>query len=168
MTLRHIDFAQLRTMLMAASVGAAIALWTATPARTLGDAQQILTGGVFATAAATIFTGPGVPFAQLASDLGGRGENAASVRVPAGTASGLRVRATSESSPSGGNLVVTVRKNGADTALTCTAPSTTPNAVCADIADTVAFANNDRMSVKIVNSLTGATTTKVTFSLVFD
>jgi hypothetical protein len=157
--------ARMRAGLLAVGAGCAIGLWAVTPARTLSDTKQILSGGGFATQGATMFTAPGIPFAHLAADLGGKGESAVSIRMQAGTLSGLKVKVTSQTTPTGGSLAFMVRKNGANTTITCTVSGAASNC---QSNNSVVFANDDRLSVRNVNTLTGATTTKFTYTLLFD
>lgn len=81
------------------------------------------------------------------------GNELSMVMPQAGKLSRLQYRA--RSAHSGGNLVLTVRKNGADTALTATAAS--GDASASDTTNAVAVAQNDLVSVKFTtNSALGA------------
>lgn len=65
---------------------------------------------------------------------------------------------------SGQSLAVTLRKNGADTALTCTitGPLTPPAAVCQDITHSVNLAQNDLIDWKVVTTGTYVSTPSLT------
>jgi hypothetical protein len=90
-------------------------------------------------------------------------ENDASMPVAAGTASRLVVRLLT--APGNGQTVtVRVRKNHADTVLTCaiTGAATT----CADTTNEIAFVAGDRLSVRY-DETGGTADSRVTFSVVF-
>lgn len=74
------------------------------------------------------------------------------------TCSRLYIR-TSTSQPASGSLVVTVRKNAADTAITLTIAAGTAAGTFTDLVNTVGFTAGDLLSIKIVNN---ATTTSAT------
>jgi hypothetical protein len=165
MTVQHLVSAPFRAALLAASAGCAISLMAVSPATSLSNTQTMLVGGAFATAGATIFTAPGVPFAQLPTDFGNKGESFVQIRMVAGTASGLRAKVSADTVPNGGNFTVTVRKNGVDTTLACSLAGVAGDCTNGNL---VAFATNDRLSIKIVNTLTNAGTVKLTFTLLYD
>jgi hypothetical protein len=88
------------------------------------------------------------------------------VRAPlpyAGTVRNFRVQV--EAQPASGSLVLTVRKNGADTALTVTQAAGAAAALKADTTNAVSFAAGDFLSVKAVNNATGASAGLRGFSL---
>jgi hypothetical protein len=60
----------------------------------------------------------------------------------------------------------TLRKNGVDTALTCTITSTTPNATCTDFTHTVTFADGDMLTSRY--NETGNPNTRVKYSFQFN
>lgn len=83
-------------------------------------------------------------------------ENSVKVPLPAGTA--LRLHARSHDAIAAGqSCVITVRKNGVDTALAATLNDT--NQYATDLTDSVAFADNDLISVSCVSSATAGTHT---------
>jgi uncharacterized cupredoxin-like copper-binding protein len=68
----------------------------------------------------------------------------------AGTARNLYV-ATSSTQSAGGSLVFTVRKNGADTALTLTIPASTAAGTFSDTTNSFSVAAGDKLSLKVAN-----------------
>lgn len=63
----------------------------------------------------------------------------------------LRVNLMS-TSPAAGTVVITVRKNGADTAITITIPAGTTTAVLSDLTHSVVYVEGDRLSIGITNN----------------
>jgi len=85
-------------------------------------------------------------------------EDDADIKIPfACTAQNLFVR-TGGTQGAGGSLVFTVRKNGADTALTLTVAAGATLGMYSDITNTVSFAAGDRINVKVVNNHTSTST----------
>ena len=80
-----------------------------------------------------------------------------SVKV-ATTCSRLYIR-TSSAQPGTGSLVVTVRKNGADTAITLTITAGGAAGTFTDLVNTVSFAAGDLLSIKIVNNASSTSAT---------
>ena len=129
----------------------------------LGSGGQVLTGGFNQGAAfANGFTGPGWT-TTLAPDYPdtGEGEAAIQIRLPAGTLSNLRVHVQTQNVPSSGSLIVMVRINGADTALTC---SVTTTGDCTSTAS-VAIKDNDRLALEITNSFPDEGNWTLTYSI---
>lgn len=79
------------------------------------------------------------------------------------TVSNLQVNLSADPG-SGQTLVVTLRKNGSDTTLTCTitGPLTPPAAVCQDVTHSVSVAQNDKLAWKVVTTGTFVATPSVT------
>lgn len=80
-------------------------------------------------------------------------ENEVQVPMPACTLKNLR--AASETTLPASSTTVTVRKNGVDTALTCTL--TTSGRTSSDTSNSVTFAAGDLLSIKIVSGATAGT-----------
>jgi hypothetical protein len=78
------------------------------------------------------------------SDATSLTEANASVPLPSGTASKLVVSLTKEPG-AGQSATITIRKNGVDTALSCTISGITNT--CSDTADRVTFGDGDLLSV---------------------
>ena len=85
----------------------------------------------------------------------------ADVPLPAGAASKLRVRLTA--APGGAGVVtVTVRKNGVNTALTCSVVGSTTT--CQDEVAAVVFADGDRLSIFYTES-SGSASARISWSI---
>ena len=120
-----------------------------TPAK----APQVISGGTPTIQNATLFSS--VPFALTPNfPAAGLGEKSVQMRMPAGTASKLRVTLTSAAPPTGGQLTVTVRVNGVNTPLTC---QLSGPGDCDSGAATAALADDDRLAVMISNNFAGTT-----------
>jgi hypothetical protein len=92
-------------------------------------------------------------------------EAVAEIIMPrAGTARNLRLR-TSTAQPASGSLVITLRKNGVDTAITFTIAAGAAAGMFTDLVNTVAYAAGDLMALKLVNNATAGSATIETFSL---
>jgi len=151
--------------MLAIATGFGALLLAATPAGALGDTQQLLAGGNSMGEGATQYTSPG--FAnQFGIDFPGTGlgEKAVQLRMPAGVLSTLRVKLTTQTTPVSGVFSVMVRKNGADTVLTCQLMAT---GACTALVN-VTIANNDRLAVRISNSFTGSGVMGYSYTLLFD
>lgn len=85
------------------------------------------------------------------------------VQVPMPACTGRNLRAASNAAVAAGNTVVTVRKNGADQALTCSLG--TGSRIASDTSNSVVFAADDLMSMKVVS---GAATGTRTYNIGMD
>jgi hypothetical protein len=133
-----------------------------TPAKALEDASQLLSGGILGmTTGQTYFSAPGVPAISTGQI---KGESSIQIRMPAGQVRNLRVRLTSVTTPSAGVLTVVVRKNAANTTLTC---ELTKAGECASNA-IISFADNDKLSVRVINNFTGSGLMGLTYTLLFN
>jgi hypothetical protein len=162
--LRYIPF---KTPAVIAGLGLAVWLLAAPQAGALSNRQQILIGGGSFGGVSPIYTSPG-----LANLYGqdfpstGKGETAAQARMSGGgVLSVLFVRLQTQNVPSSGSLTVTVRVNGADTAMTCTVGG---SGQCAYTASTVTINNGDRLAIQVTNDFTGAGNLAFNYSLLFD
>lgn len=145
--------------------------------RTLGTgAQQAAAGNHSHTPAAAVIGGniqgsvPAStthyhgPFAQVKSAT----ENDVSLYAPrAGTAKNLRLRTTT-AHPAGGGLVITLRKNEADTTMTLTVGSGDPASGYSDLTNQVTFAAGDRIALKLANANTGTSATVASWSIEYE
>ena len=96
-------------------------------------------------------------------------ENARVFVVPtSGTVKNLYVR-TFTAQPATGSLVLTVRKNGADTALTITVPaSSAANKTSSDTVNSFAVSAGDRISMKIKNNAAAASANVLNYSFIVE
>jgi len=137
-----------------------------TPADALNRERQILSGGFNQGPSATLlYTAPGWTTALDANYPNtGDGENAAQLRMPAGTLSRLRVRVRTQNAPTSGTLTVMVRINGANSTVTCSVSGTgncnSPNAV--------AVPNNGRFAIQVNSTLADEGNWTLTYTLEFD
>lgn len=93
-------------------------------------------------------------------------EPATQIRMPKGKLTGLKVSMGTENVPDAGVFSVTVRINGADTALSC---SLTAAGFCnSPSMAKVSLAANDRLTVRVLANLNGASTVVYTYSLLFN
>jgi hypothetical protein len=119
----------------------------------IGASSQVLTFQIASTinASATNYLNTGVTTTTI--------ENAATMIAPvAFTLSNMYTVHYTSTQPASGAQVLTVRKNGVDTALSITiaagsAPTTTPYS---DLTNSVSFAVGDRMTIKRQNLATAA------------
>ena len=88
----------------------------------------------------------------------------ANVPLPSGTASKLVVSLT-VAPGAGQSATLTIRKNGGNTALTCTLSGTATT--CADTADSVTFSNGDLLSILYTETATAAAS-RVRFSFEYN
>ena len=109
------------------------------------------------------FIAPGTATA-LAGQSGGKGESAVQIRMPAGTLRRLRVKLTTQTVPSAGILTIVVRRNGNNTTLTC---ELSKAGECGSN-EVVAFAENDKLSVRMINNFTGSGVMGLTYVLLFN
>ena len=129
----------------------------------VGDVRQILSGGFNQGGAFTNgFTGPGWT-TTLSPNYpdSGEGEAATQIRMVAGTLKNLRVHVQTQNVPSSGSLTLTVRINGANTALTCTVTATGD---CTSTAS-VSINDNDRLALEITNSFPDEGNWTLTYSI---
>lgn len=150
------------TAILAAAACFGLCLLAPTPAKALEDASQLLSGGILGMGAGlTYFSAPGVPAINPGQI---KGESSIQIRMPAGQLRNLRVRLTSVTTPSAGLLTVVVRKNATNTTLTC---ELTKAGECASNA-IVSFADNDKLSVRVINNFTGSGLMALTYTLLFN
>jgi hypothetical protein len=156
----------------AAGAGAGAWLLPPAPASAIGTSVQMLSGGNSLTGTNTRFTAPGLAN-QYTSDFPdvGFGENGAQLRMPAGVMRKLRVRLAVQTIPTSGSLTLTVRKNAADTTLTCTiaaAAMTSQVTNCQETATSVSFNTGDRLAVVIANDFPDSGFMTYTYTLEYD
>ena len=151
--------------MFAAGIGFGSWLLAASPAGALIDSRQVLAGGNRIGDGATFYTSPGFADQFSVNFPGtGLGEVAVQLRMPAGVLSTLKVKLTTPFTPSSGAFILMVRKNGANTALTC---QLTGSGTCNGTAN-VTFAANDRLSVRVSNNFVGPGTSAYSYTLLFD
>jgi len=135
------------------------------PVRALVDGQQLLSGLQSATENSTRFTAPGGGNQFLTDFPGaGLGEQAASIRMPAGTVGALRVNVTTQNVPDSGTFSVMVRLNGADTLLTCQVAGT---GFCTKLAN-VTVRNNDLLAIRASNNFVNAGSMTYSYTMTYD
>jgi hypothetical protein len=157
--------ALLQAAIVAGGVATGLWLVASTPTRALVDGSQVLSGGnITNNTGQPLWTSPGNSQAFLTGQFGGKGANAAQLRMPAGVLTDLKVRVTTITAATGGTFVLTVLRNNVDTSLTC---STTGAGNCQNNGS-VTFTDNDRLSIRVVDALTGVTNSAFTYSLVFN
>ena len=151
---------------LAAIVLAGAVLTAATPARALDDGEQLLVGGNSGSAGGIRYTAPGLANIYGADFPGtGLGEQAAQIRMTAGTLEKLRVNVVTQGNATSGNVAVTVRINEADTVLTCTVG--TAGGDCGSGGKSIAIANGDKLAVEVASTL-DAGFWSFTFSMIYD
>lgn len=164
MSMRAIDFPALGLAVFAA--GLTTSLLAPSPAFALDDTKQLLTGGNSLGGASPVFTAPGLGnIYGLNFPKTNDGERAAQVRMPAGTLGLFRVQVRTEKVPTSGILKVTVRLNGLNTALGCQVSST---GTCSTGATTVAVADDDKLAIRVENTLVDPGFTTFSYSMTFD
>jgi hypothetical protein len=136
-----------------------------TPSKALEDTSQLLAGGLLGSPNQTLFTAPGVPYGILPDQIPpNKGESAVQLRMPAGQLKKLRVKLTTQNVPSSGFLTVVVRRNAVNTTLTCELTRTgecNSNAI-------VNIAENDKLSVRMINNFVGSGLVGMTYTLLFN
>jgi hypothetical protein len=155
--LRHVQIG----LVGKATMGIGLAAWllAAPPAA----AAQLLIGNVNATADSTRYSAPGGQNQYTIDSPGvGLGEQAAQVRMLAGTLFKLRVRVTTQNVPDSGTLEVMVRVNGTNTQLKC---SVAGSGECSSGGKTKAVTNSSLMAVRISNDFVNPGSIAVTYSL---
>lgn len=110
------------------------------------DLTSQTANGVTVGSGATVYAAPFFGGSFNATE----GNRQLTIKV-AGTVGNLYVRTNSAQSGLG-SLVITVRKNGADTAVTLTIAAGSAAATFSDVANTVAFAAGDLIGFKVVNN----------------
>ena len=159
--------ALLQATIVAGGIATGLWLTASTPTRALVDGSQVLSGGsITNNTGQPLFTAPGVALVYISGQgqFGAKAAQAPQLRMPAGVLSDLKVRVTPVNTATGGTFVLTVLKNNVATSLTC---STTGAGNCQNNAS-VTLADNDRLSIRVVDALTGVTNTAFTYSLVFN
>jgi hypothetical protein len=157
--------ALLQATIVAGGIATGLWLVASTPTRALVDGSQVLTGGsITNNTGQPLWTSPGNNQTYLLGQFANKGFNASQLRMPAGVLSDLKVRVVTINAATGGTFVLNVLKNNVDTALTC---STTGAGNCQNNGS-VTFADNDRLSIRVVDALTGVTNTAFTYTLVFN
>ena len=142
-------------------------LGDAGPALALGDTTQVLSGGNFGISTsngANLWTAPGS--GTVVPDISG-GEPKAQMPFPAGTLSNLKFRLTTLSLATG-TVIARIRVNGAPTNISC--PITLSAQSVGSCTSNVAQAINedDLVSVKINQVLTGTPSIGFSYTLQFD
>jgi hypothetical protein len=118
---------------------------------TNASAQQILTGGNSGSGAGTRYTAPGLGNIYGADfPATGLGESAAQIRMPAGTLKKLKITLVTDGAQTSGQLTVTVRVNGIDSALTCSVDF--EGAQCKS-PEFVTLLNDDRVALQVSSTL---------------
>jgi len=168
MTIYNFRKLGLGSIFSVAGFGLALLLSAHSPADALSNKFTILTGGFNqGQNISTVYTAPGLT-AAFNPDYPdtGEGEGAVQLRMHQGELSYLRVKLVTQNIPSGGSLVVTVRINGADTALTCTL---TASGNCGTGKSTkVAISKNDKLAIEIDSDLADEGNFVLTYTLLFD
>ena len=146
-------------------LAAALSLATAVSAHALSDTKQIMVAGTSQVEGGLSYAGPGMSNVFGADFPNtGLGEQAASVRMPAGSLSRLRVNVVTQNTPSSGFLRVMLRINGANTTLTCIVTGT---GIC-NRNQTVAVPNNALVTFRISNNFVGSGLLTWTATMEFD
>jgi hypothetical protein len=138
-------------------LGASIAVSTLAAALLCGygatdaSAQQLLTGGNSGSGAGTRYTAPGVGNIYGADfPATGLGESAAQIRMPAGTLKKMKVTLVPDGAQTSGQLTVTVRVNGSDSALACSVDF--EGGEC-KIPESVTLVSDDRIAIQVSSTL---------------
>jgi hypothetical protein len=134
-------------------LAAALSLATAVSAHALSDTKQIMVAGTSQVEGGLSYAGPGMSNVFGADFPNtGLGEQAASIRMPAGSLSRLRVNVVTQNTPSSGFLRVMLRINGANTTLTCIVTGT---GIC-NRNPAVAVPNNAMVTFRASNNFVGS------------
>jgi hypothetical protein len=163
MVTRTVSFTALLATL---GVGIATGMLLMSPARTLEDNRQILSGGNSVGPGAILFSGPGMSNIYNANFPGpGQGEGAAQIRLPPGELTALRVNVHTENPPTpGGKLNVMVRVNGTNSKLSC---SVAGPGDCTSM-NTVILPKESRVTIRVTNTLIDAGFVTFTYSMTYD
>lgn len=168
---RLTDFVRIAARRVAVGAAVIAMLGMLSPAVALDDKAQVLTGGN-QFGSGTFFTAPGLGNHYLADSPGpGLGEFAAQIRMPAGTLRILRARFVTQNVPSSGSVVIVVRTNAVDTALTCTLTSAdfaSQVANCSENVARIAITAGTRLAVSLTSDLVDAGTVTYTYTFEFD
>lgn len=106
-------------------------------------------------------------YVTIGSDSGHATESSRQQNLPrAGTVSKLYIRTITNVGGTAQTFIATVRKNGADTPITCTI--NTGSNTCNDTSNSVSFAAGDLFSVKYVTSATETAVLYPSFTLSFE
>ena len=141
-------------------------LLAATPTAALNDTSMLFTGTYFyggADGNYYMVLGTSIAFNEN-TPAAGLGEQAAQVRMRAGTLSTLRVNVVTATAPTGGTLKVIVRKNGKNTILNC---EVTGTGFCGKNGN-VSLSNSSLVTVKLIDTLADSGTVTITYTLVYD
>jgi hypothetical protein len=134
-------------------LAAALSLATAVSAHALSDTRQLLVAGTSQVEGGLSFAGPGMSNVFGENFPGtGLGEQAGSIRMPAGSLSRLRVNVVTQNAPASGFLRVMLRINGANTTLTCIVTGT---GTC-NRNPAVAVPNNAMVTFRVSNNFVGS------------
>jgi len=153
------------SLLMTIGLAAVLSITAAVSTQALDNARQLLVAGNAQGEAATQFAGPGmsnvygVDFPNT-----GQGEQAASIRMSAGSLSNLRVNVVTATVPASGMLRVKLRINGADTAMTCMVTGT---GIC-NRTSAVSVATNDLVTLMVYNTFVGSGVLSWTATIEYD
>lgn len=142
------------------STTAGVMSWSSITSPNGAPMTMSLGNGIQATAGTTSYNTIG------AINLNGTEANRQAVIPDAGTIKTLRL-VTTTAQPGTGSLVITVRKNGVDTAITLTVAAGAAAGAFADAVNTVAFAAGDLLSFKYVNNAATAGASMQTIGVTF-
>lgn len=92
-------------------------------------------------------------------------EAARSIIIPQAAVLTVLTAVTGNSQPGSGSLVLTVRKNGVDTAVVLTIAAGAAAGTYSTTTTAVAFAENDLLSLKAVNNASGTSAAITTWSI---
>lgn len=106
-------------------------------------------------------------YVTIGSNSGHTSESSRQQNLPhAGTVKNLHIRTITNVGGTAQTFIATVRKNGADTAITCTI--NTGSNTCTDLVNSVSFAQSDLFSVKYVTSATETNVLYPSFTLTLE
>lgn len=153
-----------RLLASLALVGAVLS--AAVPAHAVDDGQQLLVGGTSGSGAGVRYGAPGLANTYNDDFPGtGLGEQAAQIRMTAGTLGKFRASVVTQGNATSGTVTVTVRINEVDTVLTCTVG--TMGGDCGTGGKSIAIANGDRLAVQIDSTLDQGFFT-YTYTMIYD
>jgi hypothetical protein len=140
------------TALKIVTVAAALTMAATVSAQALDNGKQILSAGTSQGEGAVQYTSPGMSNAYTENFPNtGQGQQAASIRMPAGTISNLRVNVVTANVPTSGFFRVLLRINGTST-LAC---SVTGTGMCSKLSSTAVPADA-LVVLKVYNTFVGS------------
>jgi hypothetical protein len=152
------------TALKILTIAAGLTMAATISAQALDNARQILVAGNGQGDGAIQYTGPGMSNVYPDNYPGmGQGQQAASIRMPAGPISNLRVNVVTQNVPASGFLRVLLRINGAST-LACSVSGT---GTCSKLSS-VAVPDDALVVLKVYNTFSGATIAAWTATMEYD